>query len=110
MSLPVKALGLEYDERVVVLGGDPGAQRECKKVRILYRYLGYGRPRGPPLASARMRFLIAFFKNGMFLKSCVFFAKHRNRNQIRAGAPPGRLLGGARRGFERNQIRVFKSF
>ena len=77
MSLPVKAVRFESDGRVARGGGDPGAERECKKVRILYSRANYGLPRGPPWAAAGMRIVIWFFTFHMFLKSCVFCKKVR---------------------------------
>ena len=60
MSLPVKAVRFESDGRVGRGGAVPGAERECKKVRILYSRANYGLPRGPPLAGPGMRPVIGF--------------------------------------------------
>ena len=60
MSLPVKAVRFEFDERVARGVGNLGAERECKKVRILYDTVGYGLPRGPPLAAPSMRIVVGF--------------------------------------------------
>ncbi len=72
MSLPVKALGFEYDGRVGRLVGHPGAERECKKVESYIVRWDWASPGDPFGGSPHARCSYSFRFGAIFEKIAIF--------------------------------------